>query len=97
MFKPLYDRLIALSRKPQRALCAGRRRFRGELVVSDPARHAARADVARRAEEGLALRADRTIASVLGGMLGYAIGALLFDTIGQWLIHSTATQTGWPR
>ena len=28
-----------------------------------------------------------TIASVLGGILGYAIGALLYDTIGQWLIH----------
>src|SRR5271169_3295620 len=28
-----------------------------------------------------------TIASVAGGMLGYGIGALLFDTIGQWLIH----------
>ena len=28
-----------------------------------------------------------TIASVLGGMLGYAIGALLYDSVGQWLIH----------
>jgi membrane protein YqaA with SNARE-associated domain len=28
-----------------------------------------------------------TIASVLGGMVGYGIGSLLFDTIGQWLIH----------
>jgi membrane protein YqaA with SNARE-associated domain len=28
-----------------------------------------------------------TIASVIGGMLGYAIGALLYDTIGQWLIE----------
>ena len=27
-----------------------------------------------------------TIASVLGGVLGYAIGALLYDTLGQWLI-----------
>ena len=27
-----------------------------------------------------------TIASVLGGMLGYAIGALLYDTVGQWVI-----------
>jgi membrane protein YqaA with SNARE-associated domain len=27
-----------------------------------------------------------TVASVLGGILGYAIGALLFDTVGQWLI-----------
>jgi membrane protein YqaA with SNARE-associated domain len=29
-----------------------------------------------------------TIASVAGGMLGYAIGALLFDTIGRWLIDA---------
>jgi len=28
-----------------------------------------------------------TIASVSGGALGYAFGALFFDTIGQWLIH----------
>ena len=28
-----------------------------------------------------------TIASVIGGMLGYAIGALLYNTIGQWLIN----------
>ena len=27
-----------------------------------------------------------TVASVLGGMVGYAIGALLYDTVGQWLI-----------
>jgi membrane protein YqaA with SNARE-associated domain len=29
-----------------------------------------------------------TLASVAGGTLGYAIGALLFDTLGQWLIHA---------
>ena len=28
-----------------------------------------------------------TIASVAGGALGYAIGALFFDTVGQWLIN----------
>src|SRR5579863_4376462 len=27
-----------------------------------------------------------TVASVLGGMLGYAIGALLYGTVGAWLI-----------
>ena len=27
-----------------------------------------------------------TIASVAGGMLGYAIGAFLYDTLGKWLI-----------
>jgi membrane protein YqaA with SNARE-associated domain len=29
-----------------------------------------------------------TIASVLGGLVGYAIGALLFDTVGKWLISA---------
>ncbi|MGC2409396.1 MAG: YqaA family protein [Methyloceanibacter sp.] len=29
-----------------------------------------------------------TIASVLGGLVGYAIGALLYDTLGQWLISA---------
>ncbi len=28
-----------------------------------------------------------TAASVLGGLLGYAIGALLYDSLGQWLIE----------
>ena len=28
-----------------------------------------------------------TVASVAGGMVGYGIGALLYDTLGQWLIH----------
>ena len=27
-----------------------------------------------------------TLASVAGGVLGYAIGALLYDSVGQWLI-----------
>ena len=29
-----------------------------------------------------------TISSVLGGMLGYAIGAYLYDTVGHWLISA---------
>jgi membrane protein YqaA with SNARE-associated domain len=28
-----------------------------------------------------------TIASVAGGLLGYAIGAILYDSVGQWLIQ----------
>jgi len=28
-----------------------------------------------------------TAASVVGGMLGYAIGALLYDTVGIWLVN----------
>lgn len=28
-----------------------------------------------------------SVTSVAGGVVGYAIGALLYDSIGQWLIH----------
>jgi len=28
-----------------------------------------------------------TLASVLGGLVGYAIGALLYESVGQWLIN----------
>ncbi len=28
-----------------------------------------------------------TVTSVAGGLLGYFIGAALYDTVGQWLIH----------
>jgi membrane protein YqaA with SNARE-associated domain len=33
-----------------------------------------------------------TFTSVVGGMLGYAIGALLFDSLGQWLISAYGYQ-----
>lgn len=29
-----------------------------------------------------------TISSVIGGMLGYAIGYFLYDSVGQWLMHA---------
>jgi membrane protein YqaA with SNARE-associated domain len=35
-----------------------------------------------------------TIASVLGGLLGYAIGALLYDSVGHWLISAYGYGTG---
>jgi membrane protein YqaA with SNARE-associated domain len=28
-----------------------------------------------------------TVTSVVGGLLGYLIGAMLYDTLGHWLIH----------
>ena len=35
-----------------------------------------------------ALAAWCTLFSVLGGAMGYAIGALFWDTAGQWIIHA---------
>jgi len=38
-----------------------------------------------------------TIASVVGGLFGYAIGYFLYDTIGQWLITSLGLQEAFPK
>ncbi len=38
-----------------------------------------------------------TIASVLGGLVGYAIGALLYDSLGLWLSISMAMARRWTR
>ncbi|AKM09292.1 YqaA family protein [Croceicoccus naphthovorans] len=38
-----------------------------------------------------------TIASVLGGLFGYAIGYFLYDTIGQWLIGALGLQEAFPK
>ena len=38
-----------------------------------------------------------TVASVLGGLLGYAIGALLFDTLGQWLMQTYHLEAGFEK
>jgi membrane protein YqaA with SNARE-associated domain len=40
-----------------------------------------------RPERAYVMAAWCTVASVTGGLLGYAIGALLYDSVGAWLIH----------
>jgi membrane protein YqaA with SNARE-associated domain len=40
-----------------------------------------------RPERAWLFAAVTTAASVAGGVLGYFIGAMLYDTVGQWLIH----------
>ena len=88
MFDSLYPRLKALAEGPRAEARPRRGRLRRELVLSHSARRAARPDGARQtgaAPGAIALIA--TVASVIGGMLGYAIGAMLYDTVGQWLVN----------
>jgi membrane protein YqaA with SNARE-associated domain len=42
--------------------------------------------VLARRDEAYKIATICTISSVLGGMLGYAIGMFLYDSVGQWLI-----------
>ena len=43
--------------------------------------------VLARRDQAYKIAAICTIASVLGGMLGYAIGMFLHDSVGQWLVR----------
>ena len=87
MLDRLYDRIIALSQSPRAPYALAAIAFAESSVFPIPP------DVILApmslAQPKLAWRFAfiATIASVLGGMVGYGIGALLFDTIGQWLIH----------
>ena len=86
MLRRIYDWCVAAAYKPVRDLDPGHRLVRRELVLSDPARRDADPDVAGAAGAGLFLRIALHLTSVAGGILGYAIGSLLYDSVGQWLI-----------
>jgi membrane protein YqaA with SNARE-associated domain len=87
MFKALYASIIALAGSPRAPYALAAMAFAESSVFPIPP------DVLLApmtlAQPKLAWRYAFicTIASVLGGIVGYGIGALLFDTIGQWLIH----------
>ena len=73
-------------RKPTRALGAGDHRICRELILPDPPDVILVPMCLARPPRAWAYAALCTVASVAGGALGYAIGALLFDTVGHWLI-----------
>ncbi len=87
MFKNLYGRIIALSEGPNAPYALAAIAFAESSVFPIPpdVLLAPMALAKPRLAWRFALIA--TFASVLGGVVGYGIGALLFDTLGQWLIH----------
>ena len=87
MFKSLYSRIIALSQSANAPYALAAIAFaESSFFPIPPDLILAPMSLAKpRLAWRYALIA--TIASVLGGVVGYGIGALLFDTLGQWLIH----------
>jgi membrane protein YqaA with SNARE-associated domain len=87
MFQPLYDRLIALSESPRAPYALAAVAFAESSVFPFPPDVLLAPMALAQPRRAWTFALICTVASVLGGMLGYAIGALLFDTVGQWLIH----------
>ena len=88
MFDSLYRRLIALSESPRAPYVLAAMAFAESSVFPIPPDVLLAPMALARPRRAWFYAAICTVASVVGGMLGYAIGALLFDTVGQWLIHA---------
>ena len=88
MFDNLYRRLIALAESPRAPYALAVIAFAESSVFPLPPDVLLAPMALAKPQRAWTYAAICTVASVLGGMLGYAIGALLFNTVGQWLIHA---------
>lgn len=86
MFRRLYDWTIALSARPSAPYALGAVSFAESSFFPIPPDAVLAPMVLARPERAYRYAMICTIASVLGGMLGYMIGALFMDTVGQTLI-----------
>jgi membrane protein YqaA with SNARE-associated domain len=86
MFKSLYRWTLALSQSRHAPLALGAVAFAESSFFPIPPDLLLVPMSLAQPRRAWAYAALCTVASVLGGMVGYAIGALLYDTVGQWLI-----------
>jgi membrane protein YqaA with SNARE-associated domain len=88
MLRTTYDRIIALSESRFAAWALAAVSFAEASFFPIPPDVMLVPMVIAKPQEAWRYAAIATAASVLGGLFGYAIGALLYDTLGQWLIHA---------
>ncbi len=86
MFKKLYDWTMALANKPSAPYALGVVSFAESSFFPIPPDVVLAPMALAKPHRAYHYAAICTVTSVLGGLLGYAIGAYFFQTIGQWLI-----------
>ena len=86
MLRPLYDKVIALSASRHALPALAAVSFAESSFFPVPPDVVLVPMALARPERARLYAFVCTIASVLGGLAGYAIGALLYDTLGKWLI-----------
>jgi len=87
MFKRLYDYLIALAASPSAPYALAAVAFAESSFFPLPPDVLLAPMSLAEPKKAWRFALIATLASVAGGALGYGIGALLYDTLGQWLIH----------
>jgi membrane protein YqaA with SNARE-associated domain len=86
MFRRLYDWTIALSQRPSAPYALGAVSFAESSFFPIPPDVVLAPMALARPEMAYRYALICTVTSVLGGLLGYLIGAMFMDTVGQWLI-----------
>lgn len=87
MLRRLYEWILALAAKPSAPWALGAVAFAESSFFPVPPDAMLVPMAVSRPDRVWLYATIATIASVLGGLLGYAIGALLFDSVGQWLFN----------
>jgi membrane protein YqaA with SNARE-associated domain len=86
MFNTLFARVKALSESPHAEVALAGVAFAESSFFPIPPDVLLAPMALAKPERAWRFALIATTFSVLGGMLGYAIGAMLYDTIGQWLV-----------
>ncbi|KAB7787535.1 YqaA family protein [Methylorubrum populi] len=87
MIRRLYEWILALAAKPSAPWALGAVAFAESSFFPVPPDAMLVPMAVSRPDRVWLYAAIATVASVLGGLLGYAIGALLFDSVGLWLFN----------
>lgn len=87
MFQSLYDRLIALSKSERAPYVLAAVSFAESSFFPIPPDIMLIPMALASPKRAWFYAGICTVASVLGGLLGYAIGALLYDSLGAWLLN----------
>lgn len=87
MFKKLYQWTLALAESPHAPWALGLVAFAESSFFPIPPDTILVPMALARPKRAFLYALICTLASVAGGLLGYAIGALLYATLGKWLIH----------
>ncbi|MCE4225247.1 DedA family protein [Methylobacterium sp. C25] len=87
MIRRLYEWILALAGKPSAPYALGAVAFAESSFFPVPPDAMLVPMAVTRPDRVWFYATIATVASVLGGLVGYAIGALLFDSVGQWLFN----------
>ncbi len=87
MFRRLYEWILDLAGRPSAPYALGAVSFAESSFFPIPPDAMMVPMAVSRPDRVWQYATVATITSVLGGLLGYAIGALLFDSVGQWLFN----------